>query len=94
MVGRYNNRRREWASSTCSQKIDPQVNVTTQNVKYPDKIVMVISAPIGSNKFYMANGKDIWVKVGADKRRAKREEIRDYCHANLIFRRNIESCEY
>jgi predicted HTH transcriptional regulator len=65
----------EWVSSTCSQKIDPQVNVTTQNIKYLDSIVMVISVPMGSNKFYMANGKDIWVKVGADKRRAKREEI-------------------
>jgi predicted HTH transcriptional regulator len=57
-------------------KIDPQVNVTTQNTKYLDKLVMVISVPSGSNKFYMANGKDIWVKVGADKRRTKREEIR------------------
>lgn len=65
----------EWVSSTCSQKIDPQVNVTTQNIKYQDKIVIVISVPMGSNKFYMANGKDIWVKIGADKRRAKREEI-------------------
>ncbi|RZN40348.1 MAG: transcriptional regulator [Methanosarcinales archaeon] len=65
-----------WVSSTCSQKIDPQVNVTTQNTKYLDKIIMVISIPRGSNKFYMANGKDIWVKVGADTRRAKREEIR------------------
>ena len=65
----------EWMSGTCSQKIDPQVNITTQNIKCPDKIVMVISVPSGSNKFYMANGKDIWVKVGADKRRAKREEI-------------------
>ena len=65
----------EWVSNTCSQKIDPQVNVTTQNIKYLDKIVMVINVPMGSNKFYMANGKDIWVKVGADKRRAKREEI-------------------
>ncbi|HJH28471.1 MAG TPA: transcriptional regulator [Methanosarcinaceae archaeon] len=65
----------EWVSNTCSQKIDPQVNVTTHNIKYLDKIVMVISVPMGSNKFYMANGKDIWVKVGSDKRRAKREEI-------------------
>lgn len=65
----------EWISSTCSQKIDPQVNVITQNIKYQDKIIMVINVPMGSNKFYMANGKDIWVKVGADKRRAKREEI-------------------
>lgn len=65
----------EWVSSTCSQKIDPQVNVTTQNIIYLDKIVMIINVPMGHNKFYMANGKDIWVKVGADKRRAKREEI-------------------
>jgi ATP-dependent DNA helicase RecG len=65
----------EWVSSTCSQKMDPQVNVTTQNIKYQDRIVMVISVPMGSNKFYMANGKNIWVKIGADKRRAKREEI-------------------
>lgn len=65
----------EWVSNTCSQKIDPQVNVTTQNIKYLDRIVMVINVPMGPNKFYIANGKDIWVKVGADKRRAKREEI-------------------
>lgn len=65
----------EWVSSTCSQKIDPPVNVTTLNIKYLDGIVMVISVLMGPNKFYIANGKDIWVKVGADKRRAKREEI-------------------
>ncbi|VVB91085.1 Putative DNA-binding domain protein [uncultured archaeon] len=65
----------QWASNACSQKIDPQVSVTTQTIKYMDKIVMVINVPMGTNKPYMANGKDIWVKVGSDKRRAKREEI-------------------
>jgi predicted HTH transcriptional regulator len=65
----------QWVSNACSQKIDPQVNVTTQNIKYGDKIVMVIRVPMGTNKFYIANGKDIWVKVGTDKRRARREEI-------------------
>jgi predicted HTH transcriptional regulator len=30
---------------------------------------------MGTNKPYMASGKDIWVKVSSDKRRAKREEI-------------------
>ena len=44
----------EWVSSTCSQKIDPQVNVTTQNVKYQDRIVMLISVPMEPNKFYIA----------------------------------------
>lgn len=65
----------QWVSNACSQKIDLQVSVTTQNIKYIDKIVMVINVPMGTNKPYMANGKDIWVKVGSDKRRAKREEI-------------------
>jgi ATP-dependent DNA helicase RecG len=65
----------QWVSNTCSQKIDPQVSVTTQNTKYMDKIVVHINVPMGTNKPYMANGKDIWVKVGSDKRRAKREEI-------------------
>ncbi len=65
----------QWVSNACSQKIDPQVSVTTQNTKYMDKIVVHINVPTGTNKFYMANGKDIWVKVGSDKRRAKREEI-------------------
>ncbi len=53
----------QWVSNACSQKIDPQVNVTTQNIKYMDKIVIVINIPMGTNKPYMANGKDIWVKV-------------------------------
>ncbi len=65
----------QWVSNACSQKIDPQVNVTTQNIKYADKIVVVVKIPMGTNKPYMANGKDIWVKIGSDKRRAKREEI-------------------
>jgi len=65
----------QWVSNACSQKIDPQVSVTTQNIKYIAKIVMIINVPMGTNKPYMANGKDIWVKVGSDKRRAKREEI-------------------
>jgi predicted HTH transcriptional regulator len=38
-------------------------------------VVVLITVPLGPNKFYMANGSDVWVKVGADKRRAKREEL-------------------
>ncbi len=65
----------EWISNTCSQKIDPPVNVSTQIIKLHGKNILIVDVPMGPNKFYMANGKDIWVKVGADKRRAKREEI-------------------
>lgn len=32
----------------------------------------MISVPMGSNKFYISNGKDIWVKMGSDKRRKAR----------------------
>ncbi len=71
-VGRLN----QMISSVCSQKIDPQISVTTENYKYDQGIVVLINVPMGPNKYYTANGKDVWVKVGADKRRAGREEMR------------------
>lgn len=70
-VGRLN----QLISNACSQKIDPPVTVMTSNVPINDSLVVCITVPVGSNKFYMANGRDIWVKLGADKRRARREEI-------------------
>ncbi|NPV74497.1 MAG: transcriptional regulator [Pelotomaculum sp.] len=69
------HRLNQWISNACSQQIDPPVNVLTENILYGERIVVVITVPLGRNKFYMANGRDIWVKVGADKRRARREEI-------------------
>jgi predicted HTH transcriptional regulator len=63
-------------SNVCSQKIDPTISVTTENIKYEEKVVVIIRVPMGTNKFYLANGKDVWVKVGADKRRAQREELK------------------
>jgi len=63
-------------SNCCSQKVYPALSVLTENIKIEDKIVVVIHVPLGANKFYMANGRDVWVKVGADKRRAGKEELR------------------
>lgn len=63
-------------SNVCSQKIDPPISVTTENINYENKTVLVINVPLGQYKFYTSNGNDIWVKVGADKRKTKREEIR------------------
>lgn len=65
----------QYISNACSQNIDPPVSVFTENIPYGDKVVVVIKVPRGINKYYTANGRDIWVKVGADKRRARREEI-------------------
>ncbi len=62
-------------SNVCSQKLDPPISVMTSNIPVKDQIVVVINVPRGTNKFYMANGRDVWVKVGADKRRARREEL-------------------
>jgi ATP-dependent DNA helicase RecG len=67
----------QWISNVCTNKIEPAVTgVLTENITVNDKIIMVIKVPPGLNKFYMANNKDVWVKVGADKRRARREELK------------------
>ena len=66
-------------SNACSQLIDPPIKVETENVVVDyerNKVVVVIKVPMGANKFYLANSRDVWVKVGADKRRASREELR------------------
>ena len=66
-------------SNVSFQKIDPSISVTTENIAVGIKVVVLINVPLGPNKFYMANGSEgtraCWVKVGADKRRAKREEM-------------------
>jgi predicted HTH transcriptional regulator len=67
----------QWVSNVCTNKIEPPVSrILTENIRIDDKIVMVIKVPIGINKFYMANNEDVWVKVGSNKRRAGREEMK------------------
>jgi len=70
------SRLNQMISNVCSQKINPSVSVITENINCDQRIVVVINVPMGPNKFYIANGRDVWVKVGADKRRASREEMR------------------
>ena len=71
-VGKLN----QMISNVCSQKIEPSISVITENIMLNEKIIVVIGVPVGKNKFYISNGSDIWVKVGADKRKAKREEMK------------------
>jgi predicted HTH transcriptional regulator len=66
----------QWVSSAASQKIDPPVSVVTENIRINEKLVVIIKIPRGTNKPYAANKTEFWVKVGADKRRATREELR------------------
>ncbi len=69
-------------SNTCSQKIEPPVSVITENIIHKDKRVVIITVPRGANKPYAVNKHDFWIKVGADKRRASREELRRLMQAS------------
>ncbi len=63
-------------SNTASQNVRPAVNPLTENVSHPNGMVIVVTIPKGVSKPYMDKNGTIWVKSGADKRRAtSREEI-------------------
>ena len=66
----------QWISNACSQKIEPPMGVITENILCEGKVIVRISVPLGQNKPYAVNKTDFWIKVGADKRRATREELR------------------
>ena len=72
----------QWISSAASQKIDPPVSVITENININEKLVVIISIPRGTNEPYAANKTEFWIKIGADKRRATREELRRLMQAS------------
>jgi len=72
----------QWISNACSQKIDPPLSVITKNIQYKHKLLVLIEVPMGINKPYAANKSDYWIKVGADKRRASREELKRLMQAS------------
>jgi len=73
-------------SNSASQNVRPSVNPFTENVTHPNGTVMVVTIPEGLNKPYMDKNGTIWVKNGADKRRAtSREELqRLFQQAGLV----------
>ncbi len=71
-IGRLN----QLLSNASSQSVRPPINPSTENVRHPDGIVMVVAVPDGLSKPYMDNSGAIWVKSGSDKRKVtSREEI-------------------
>lgn len=63
-------------SNTASQNVRPSVNPLADIISHPDGNVLVVEIPEGISKPYMDKTGTIWVKSGADKRRAtSREEI-------------------
>lgn len=63
-------------SNVASHKIEPPLKVITENILCHKKLIVAIKVPRGDNKPYAANKTDYWIKVGADKRRASREELK------------------
>lgn len=72
----------QWISSACSQKLEPPITVTTENEIHDDRRVVIINVPRGTSKPYAVNKSDFWIKVGADKRRASREELKRLMQAS------------
>jgi len=64
-----------WISNATSQKIEPPLFVETSIVLEHGKKILIITVPRGTHKPYSVNKSDFWVKNGADKRRASREEL-------------------
>jgi ATP-dependent DNA helicase RecG len=73
-------------ANAASQNVRPAVNPLTDNVPHPAGTVLVITVAEGISKPYMDKNGVIWVKNGADKRRAtSREEIqRLFQQAGLV----------
>jgi len=73
-------------SNAASQHIKPAINPITENIRTDNGIVILVDVAAGINKPYLDNNGAIWVKCGADKRKAtSREEIqRLFQESNLI----------
>ncbi|MDH3349338.1 MAG: ATP-binding protein [Desulfobulbaceae bacterium] len=82
-VGRLN----QLISNTASQSVRPPINPETENVSFPEGLVIVIKVSDGISKPYMDNAGAVWVKNGSDKRKVTSiEELqRMYQSAGLVY---------
>ena len=64
-MGRIN----QLVSNAASQSVRPPINPRTENVAFPNGLIMIVTIPSGISKPYMDNNGAIWVKSGSDKRR-------------------------
>lgn len=78
-------------SNTATNCVRPSINPETENIPVGGLLVMVVTVPEGISKPYADNDGVVWVKSGADKRRAtSREEVQrmlqsaDLVHADEV----------
>ncbi len=69
------HRLNQWTSNATANKIDKSIYVKTEILTCENKRIMIIHVPRGSNRPYDVNRVDVWVKSGADKKRASIEEV-------------------
>jgi len=80
-VGRLN----QGISNATTEKIDKQIFVKTEVLVCREKRILIIQVPRGLNKPYAVNRVDVWVKSGADKRRAPIEEVLRLAQTSGLF---------
>lgn len=86
------SRLNQWISNATSQKIDKMILVQTQILICDNKRILIIHIPQGSHKPYAVNRTDVWVKCGADKRKAPIDEILRLAHSSgMYFADEIET---
>jgi ATP-dependent DNA helicase RecG len=73
-------------SNTASEAVKPAINPITSNIETDSGIVIVVDIPAGVNKPYQDKNGVIWVKSGADKRKAtSREEIQRFFQSSGLI---------
>lgn len=65
----------QWIANATAQKIEPPLFVSTQTVLVEQQVLLLVEVLRGPHKPYCVNKSEFWVKNGADKRRATREEL-------------------
>ena len=86
------SRLNQWISSVCSSKMEPPIVVKTEILICVGRRVLIIHVPKGHNNPYAVNTTEFWVKSGADKRRATRDELlRLMQSSGFIFADDVET---
>jgi len=82
----------QWISNATTNKIDKQIVVKTTILNCDEKRVLLIRVPRGPNKPYAVNRTDVWVKHGADKRKAPIEQVLRLAQTSgLVYADEIET---
>lgn len=82
----------QWISNATSTKIEPIIFVATETLKCNDKKLLIVNVTRGTNKPYAVSKTEFWVKNGADKRKATREELfRLMQSSNILYTDEIDT---